>query len=320
MKILIVRAVLITLLLWSTTTKNGEARDVYPSKPLTIIIAYAPGASLDVTTRALAPYISKYIHTNVIISNIPGAGGDIGTFKAYSAKPDGYTLLAWTTVAQILSEHMHEVRYKTLGFTPIAAITRDYPILVGHPETFKNVTDFIKQAKAHAVSIGNNGQFTVNGFQGRLMAQILGMKVNWVNYSGTTEAMGALAGKHLDAATNLAAAAMPLIRAGKVIPLLMFAKKRIPQFPDVPVPSELGLDIPLLSTTLGIVAPPGMDKEKVQLLEGAIMKSAKNPDFVAWMEKASTAERVLLSGDAYRRETEELAKVAEKYKTFFAKN
>ena len=319
-KSVFVVAVLIALLLWSITAMSAKAKDVYPSKPVTIIIAYSPGASLDVTTRALAPYISNEIHANVIISNIPGAGGDIGTFKAYTAKPDGYTLLAWTTVAQILSEYMHEVKYKTLGFTPIAAITRDYPILVGHPETFKNVMDFVKQAKTRSVSIGNNGQFTVNGFQGRLMAQTLGLKVNWVNYSGTTEAMGALAGRHLDAATNLAAAAMPLIRAGKVIPLLMFAKNRVPQFPDVPVPSELGFDMPLLGTTLGIVAPPGMDKEKVKFLENAIMKAAKNPDFVAWMEKASTAERILLSGDAYRREIEELAKVAEKYKNSFANN
>src|SRR5450759_2605625 len=171
-------AVLITLWLWSTTAMSGEAKDVYPSKPVTIIIAYSPGASLDITTRALAPYISRYIHANVIISNIPGAGGDIGTYKAYAAKPDGYTLLAWNTVGQLLSEYMHEVRYKTLGFTPIAAISRDYPILLSHPETFKNVMDFVKQARTQGVNIGNNGQFTANGFQGRLMAQTLGLKVN----------------------------------------------------------------------------------------------------------------------------------------------
>ncbi len=302
------------LLVWIVTPGNVGAKEAYPSKPITIIIANPPGASLDVTTRAISPYIGKYLHTNVIISNIPGAGGDIGTLKAYHAKPDGYTLTAWMTMQPLLTEYLKEAKFKTLNFTPLAAITRDYPILVGNPEGIKNITAFIKQAKAQSVSIGNNGQYSTHGFQGRLMAEGLGMKVNWVNYSGAAEAMTALAGKHLDAATTLTATAMPLIRAGRIVPLLIFAKNRLPQFPDVPVAGELGANFALISSPLGIVGPPGMDKEKVMILENAILKAAKSRDFMAWMEKASTAEPIYLSAAAYKKEIEESAKVAEKYK------
>jgi len=308
--------VAVLILLLSAAPVHLVARDVFPAKPITIIIANPPGASLDITTRAISAYMGKYLNTNVIISNVPGANGDIGTTKAYTAKPDGYTLTAWMTMQPLLTEYMKTVKFKTLKFTPIAAISRDYPILVGHPEGIKNIETLVKQAKTRSVSIGNNGQFTTHGFQGRLMAEELGMKVNWVNFSGAAEAMTALAGKHIDAATTLTATAMPLVKAGKIVPLLIFAKHRIPQYPETPVPSELKFDIPLLSSLLGIVGPPGMDKEKVKILEDAIRKGTKSTDYLSWMEKASTAEPIFLSADGYKAEIEELAKVAEKYKSF----
>ena len=299
-------------------TVSLEAKEIFPAKPITIIIANPPGASLDITTRAISPYMGKYLHTNVIISNVPGAGGGIGTMKAYNAKPDGYTLTAWMTMQPLLTEYMKPVKFKTLQFSPIAAISRDYPILVGHPEGIKNIEALVKQAKTRSVSIGNNGQFTTHGFQGRLMAEELGMKVNWVNFSGAAEAMTALAGNHIDAATTLTATAMPLVKAGKIVPLLIFAKHRVPQYPETPVPSELKFDIPLLSSLLGIVGPPGMDKDVVKILESAVLKATKSPDYLTWMEKASTAEPVFLSASAYKAEIEELAKVAEKYKSFLS--
>lgn len=310
--------VIVLILLWSAAPLHLAAKDAYPAKPITIIIANPPGASLDVTTRAISAYMGKYLKTNVIISNVPGANGDIGTTKAYNAKPDGYTLTAWMTMQPVLTEYMKAVKFKTLKFSPIAAISRDYPILVGHPEGIKNIEALVKQAKTRSVSIGNNGQFTTHGFQGRLMAEELGMKVNWVNFSGAAEAMTALAGKHIDAATTLTATAMPLVKAGKIVPLLIFAQHRIPQYPETPVPGELKFDIPLLSSLLGIVGPPGMDKDKVKILEDGIRQATKSPEYLAWMEKASTAEPIFLSADSYRKEIEDLAKVAEKYKSFLS--
>lgn len=311
-------AVAVLMLLRSIAPVHLEAKEIYPAKPITIIIANPPGASLDITIRAISPYIGKYLNTNIIISNVPGAGGDIGTTKAYNAKPDGYTLTAWMTMQPVLTEYMKEVKFKTLKFSPIAAISRDYPIIAGHPEGIKNIETLVKQAKTRSVSIGNNGQFTTHGFQGRLMAEELGMKVNWVNFSGAAEAMTALAGKHIDAATTLTATAMPLVKAGKIVPLLIFAKHRIPQYPETPIPGELKFDIPLLSSLLGIVGPPGMDKDRVRILQDAILKATKNPDYLAWMEKASTAEPVFLSASTYKTEIEELTKVAEKYKSFLS--
>lgn len=292
------------------------AKDTFPSKPITLIVPFPPGGSTDVAARTLAIYMGKYLKTNVIISNVPGAGGVIGYTKGFHAPPDGYTLLAWNTLPPFLEEYKREVGYKTLKFTPLAAFSRDSVIVAVHLEGSKNFVDFVKGAKVQTVNIGTTGQYTTTALQGILMAEELGLKANWITFGGGAESMTALAGKHIDAVMTQFASAAPLIKAGKIIPLIIFADKRVPKYPTVPTPGELGYNMPILANYTGIVGPPGMDKERVNILEAAILKAARHPDYVAWTEKVSTAESVLLPAAAYRQEIARLAKVAEKYKSF----
>lgn len=308
----------VSLLLCAFLVTNGQAKDNYPSKPITVIVAYSPGGATDVGARAIAMYIGKYLKTSVIISNIPGASGVIGYTKAYTAMPDGYTLLAWNNLTPHLEEYKRsgDVGYKTLNFTSLAAFSRDGTMLMTHPDSSSNFADFVKQTKVQTLNIGTTGQYTITGLQGILMAEELGIKVNWVTYAGGAECLTSLAGKHINAALTLPSSAMSLIKAGRIVPLLTFGDKRSPKYPTVPVPGELGYNIPVLSSYLGIVGPPGLDKTKVKILEEAILKAAKDPDYVAWTEKASTAERVLLSASTYQQETARLGQVTEKYKRF----
>ncbi len=308
----------VSFLFCAVPVADGQARDVYPAKPITAIVAYAPGGATDVGARAIATYIGRYLKTSVIISNIPGAGGVIGYTKAYTAPPNGYTLLAWNNLTPQLEEYKRsgEVGYKTLKFTSLAAFSRDGTILVTHPDSSSNFADFVKQAKGQTLNIGTTGQYTITGLQGILMAEELGIKVNWVSFAGGAECLTSLAGKHINAALTLPSSAMALIKAGKIVPLLAFGDKRSPKYPNVPVPGELGYNIPVLSSYLGIVGPPGMDKTTVKILEEAILKAAKDPEYVAWTEKATAAERILLPASAYQQETARLGQVTEKYKRF----
>ena len=148
------------------------------------------------------------------------------------------------------------------------------------------------------------------------MAEELGLKINWVSYGGGAESLNALAGKHIDAVMTLTSSVMPLIKAGKIIPLLIFSEKRALKYPNVPTPGELGYNnMPLLYGLTGIVGPPGLDKGKAKILEDALLKAMKDPDYAAWTEKVSTADPVVLSAAVYRQQTVRLAKAAEKYKT-----
>jgi tripartite-type tricarboxylate transporter receptor subunit TctC len=313
-------AVAVLLLFWLAAMVNVEAKEVYPSKPITLIVPFPPGGSTDVAARTMAVYMGKALNTSVIISNIPGAGGAIGYTKGYQAKPDGYTLLAWNTLPPLLEEYKRSVAYKTLNFTSIGAFSRDFSILVVHPEVSKNLTDFVKLAKSQNVNVGTTGQYTITGLQGILMTEELGLKTNWVNFGGGAESLTSLAGKHIEAVLTLTGSAMPLIKAGKILPLAIFSEKRSNKFPTVPVPSEQGFNLPILYSYTGIVGPPGLDKAKVKILEEAIVKATKYPDYVNWTEKVSTAEPILLSASAYQKETARLAKVADKYKHFLKGN
>ncbi len=314
-------AVVAAFLLLALTVPAGAAtKEVFPSKPITIIVPYPPGGSLDIAARALAMYMGQFLKTSVIISNVPGAGGSIGTTKGYQAKPDGYTLVCWYTLPALLEEYKHKVAYKTVNFTAIAGVSRDFPIIVGHPEGGKTIQDFVKLAKEQPVNIGSNGQYSITGLQAKLMTEDQHMKVNWVNYSGASESLTALAGRHLDAVATMTESAMPLIRSGKILPLLIFAKSRLPRFPSVSVPGEVGFKFPLISSYLSIVGPPGMDTERVKVLEDAVMKAAKHPAYVAWRDKVSTAEPALLPAADYQKEIARFAKVAEDYKSFLMSN
>lgn len=313
-KVIVVIAA-VSVMIWISAAVKIEAKEVYPAKPITIIVPFAPGGSMDVAARQLAIYMGKYLNTSMIISNIPGAGGAIGNTKGYTAKPDGYTLLVWYTMPPLLEEYRKKVGYETLKYTPIAGIAIDYAILVGNAEGHKGVLDYVKQAKEQNINIGSNGQYSITGLQARLMAQELGMKVNWVNFGGAAESLTSLAGKHIDAVATMTDSARPLLRAGKIIPLLIYAKKRLSKFLEVPVPDELGLKIPLINSYLGLVAPPGLDKEKVKVLGEAVRNAVQHPDYVAWREKVSTAEPAFMPADQYKIEIERFAKIAEKYKS-----
>jgi tripartite-type tricarboxylate transporter receptor subunit TctC len=124
--ILITVAVL--MMLWLTAVVNADAKEVFPVKPISIIVPFAPGGSVDVPARTLAVYMGPYLKTSIIISTVTGAGGAIGYTKGYTAKPDGYTLLIWNTLPPLLEEYKREVGYKTVDFTAVAGVARDFTI------------------------------------------------------------------------------------------------------------------------------------------------------------------------------------------------
>ncbi len=310
----------VSLMIWISAIVNIEAKESYPVRPITIIVQNPPGGSLDLAARELAIYMRKYLNTPIIISNVPGALGSLAYMKGYKAKSDGYTLLIWNTMPPILQGYRKKADYEALKYTPIAGISIDYNILVGSAGGHNNIADYVKQAKEKNTTIGGNGQYSASGFQARLMAQELDMKVNWVNFGGAAESLSSLAGKHIDAVATMTDSVGPLVRAGKIVPLLIYAKKRLPRFPDVPVPDEIGLSSPLISSYLGLVGPPGLDKEKVKILEAAARKAVRHPDYVAWKENVSTSELAFISADQYKIEIERFAKIAEKYKSFLNMN
>jgi tripartite-type tricarboxylate transporter receptor subunit TctC len=158
---------LLLVLTLSAGTGAGDAlsQEKFPNKPVKIIIAYAPGGGEDREVRGLAPYLSKYLGTGVLIENLPGASGDIGFAKAYNAKPDGYTLVVFGIPAPVIHEKINPtVRFQCDRYTHIAAWSLGNNGLFVNSETWKTFPEFLETAKTKTLSAGLSGRGSaVNG-------------------------------------------------------------------------------------------------------------------------------------------------------------
>lgn len=295
---------------------KAETEVTYPTKPITIIVPFTAGGSTDIAVRRIAPYVGKYLKTSIIIENLPGADGAIGYNKGYSAKVDGYTLLASNTLPLILTEFSRETKFKTLEFKPIFAYARDSMILVVHPDFSKSFEEFVKTGRTQTVKVGTTGGATTTGLMGILLAEELGLKVNWIPFGGGAESLTTLAGKHIDAVFSITTSALSLTKAGKIRPLAVFSEKRNPQFPEVPVPKELGVDITLLFNHTGIVGPPGLPEDIIKILEQAFTRAIEDPEYLEKTKELATSDLVPLSSKEYRKEFERLYALAEKYRKY----
>lgn len=262
----------------------------FPKKPVKIIVTAAAGGGEDLEARAIAPFVEKYLGVSVIIENQAGAGGKIAFEKFQKTEPDGYTLITYTFPKSIIVEHLDKTGYKTRDYTPVFVWSLANLDLVVHVDTWKTFDEFVKEAKTRTVSGGLSGRGSNSHLLGLVAADELGIKVNWVPYEGGAGSITALAGKHLDFTITVTSSAMPLVKAGKLRPLLVFSDQRDPYLPDVPIPKELGYNLTTMPLARGVEAPPKTPPDIVKILEDAFTKAVKDPGYI---EVAKNREIVL---------------------------
>jgi tripartite-type tricarboxylate transporter receptor subunit TctC len=257
----------------------------FPKKPIKLIATADVGGGEDTEARGIAPYLQKYLGVSVMVENQGGAGGKIAFEKIQKTEPDGYSLIVSTFPKSIIIEYMGKVGYRTKDFTPVYAWALTNQLLVGHADTWKNIDEFLKDAKTRTLSGGLSGRGSTTHLAGLVAMEGLGVKVNWVPYEGSAGSVAALAGKHLDFTLCLSTSATSLIQAGKLRPLLLFGDERDPYLPDVPIPKEIGLNIPSMPALRGAEAPPNTPPAIVKVLEAGFDKSVKDPAFIEWAKK-----------------------------------
>ncbi len=257
----------------------------FPKKPIKLIAAAGVGGGEDTEARGMAPFLQKYLGVSVSADNWVGAGGKIAFEKLQKAEPDGSNIVIFTFPKSIIIEYMGKVNFRTKDFTPVYAWSRLNQVLVVHADTWKTFDEFLKAAKAKPLSGGLMGRGSTTHLAGLLAMDELGIKVNWVPYEGSGEALGALAGKHIDFIIGLTTSATSLIDAGKLRALVMFNDERDPYMPDVPTAKDLGHDIKSIQALRCAVAPPHTPPAIVKVLEDAFSKSIKDPAFIEWAKK-----------------------------------
>ena len=267
----------------------------FPKKPIKLIATADVGGGEDAEARGIAPFLQKYLGVTVMVENQGGAGGKIAFEKFQKADPDGYSMIISTFPKSVIIEYMGKVGYRTKDFTPVYAWALTNQLLVGHADTWKNINEFLKDAKNRTLSGGLSGRGSTTHLAGLVAMDGLGVKVNWVPYEGSAGSVAALAGKHLDFTLCLSTSATSLIQAGRLRPLLLFGDERDPYLPDVPTPKEIGLSIPSMPALRGAEAPPNTPPAIVKVLEAGFQKAVKDPAFIEWAKKRKMVLRSIPS-------------------------
>lgn len=306
--------IIVATVLLSTGIGVAEEKSDFPKGPINYIVGFAPGGKTDVQARGIAPFVKKYLGVSLNIQNVPGAGGRIGYTKLFKAKADGYTIGVFPLPAVVLGEHLATTEYKTQEFTPIFACFVTPQVLVVATDAYRSFDDFINSGKLKPLTHGTAGPGTSSHLAGIVVANGLGLKeARHVNFDSSGQSVAALAGRHVDFCVTNIPSAFPLVRAGKLKPLLVIAEERDLAFPDVPTPKELGYKIAAIHIIEGVAGPPNLPLERVKILEKAFAKAASEQEFLDWAQKAQM-NIVLMDHEKFRRTIDEIIREVEKYK------
>jgi tripartite-type tricarboxylate transporter receptor subunit TctC len=178
-------------------------------------------------------------------------------------------------------------RYKTSEFAPIYAISNIPNVLVVNADHWKTLDEFVQEGQKRVMSVGTTGKGTANYFQAVAFVEATKIKANLVPFEGGGESTTALAGKHIDAVCTPALTAFPLVRAGKLRPLIVFSDEPDSTYPGVLLSKDTRWEIAAFPLIGAYVGPPNLSGDKTRILEEAFAKSVKEPVFVEWAKKVN---------------------------------
>lgn len=288
-------AVLVKVLLTGSLSAlaPAQAQD-YPTRPVRIVVPFAPGGSADVFGRFIAQRLQEATGQSFIVDNRPGGGSVIGTDAVAKAAPDGYTLLLMSNTHTV-NESLIPVKPFNLmrDFVPIAPINASDLVLVvkaGLP--VNTLGDLLKAAKAKpgGMSYASSGPGTPYHMAGELMKAMAGVSIVHIPYRGSSGARTDVLGGQLEMMFDAIPTMTEHIKSGKVKALGTTGRTRSATLPDVPTMSEAGIKDYEATIWLGLMAPKGTPAAIVNKLNAEVAKVTGNPEVrKAWAAQGTAA-------------------------------
>lgn len=261
-------------------SSNASAQ-IYPARPVRLIVPFPAGGATDVMARHLAQYLSDELGQPFVVENVLGAGGSIGARMVATAEPDGYTLLFGTTSTFAINPAV----YKNLGYDPLTSFQligrafSAYMMLVVHPSVpVKTVAELIVYAKSNPgkLNYGSAGVGTPMHVVGELFKSVTGIQMQHIPYKGGPQSIQDVVSGQIQVLFENPLPLVPLARQGKVTALAVTGEKRISQAPELPTMAEAGT--PLVAILIyGVAAPAGTPGAVVAKLNAAINKGLNTP-------------------------------------------
>lgn len=268
-------------------TPQAHAADPFPSKPVTLVTAFAPGSGPDAVLRLVAEKLGKTWNQRVLVDNKPGGGGFIAIDNAKGAAPDGYTLLQLDSEHLAALPHLYKSRgFDTLkAFEPVAALFRT-PFMVAVPTTspWKTMGDLVSAAKARPGSV-NFGSWGI-GSPGHLGAEQLemmaGVDMQHVPFREVSQLFMSVGSGDVGWSFGSIPSSQGAYRSGKIRYLAVAASRRIPQLPEVPTVAEAGGPAGLeVNSFVVLVAPRGLPAAVRDRIHSDVQKALAEPDVKA---------------------------------------
>ncbi len=253
----------------------------YPSKPVRLIVPFAPGGGTDVVARVLAQKMSELFKQQVIVDNRAGGGGTMGVETAVHATPDGYTVIIMSG-SYATNAAMFKLSFDPANdILPMGLIGDTAFILVVHPGVaVKNVAELVALAKAKpgGINYASSGTGGIAHLSGELFDLLAGTKMTHIAYKGTGPAMNEVLGGQVQMIFGSAPATVPLVKANRLRALAVTTMKRMSSFPELPTIHEAGVKGYEVVLWYGVLGPKGLSKSIVERWNSGIRKATKLPD------------------------------------------
>jgi len=272
------------LVLTCTVALVAAQAQTWPTRPIMIIVAQAPGGVTDVVTRIIAQPLSDILGQAVVVEDRPGATGLVGTEVVARAAPDGYTLLSYVDANTILPFTMKHIDHDPdRSFAAITLVARGSHVIVANPSApFSNLREVIDYAKAHPgdLSYASPGTGSPQHLATETLARETGIRITHIPYKGGGQAIVDVVAGNVPLGTVGLAPALPHLRAGKLKAIAVTGATRSPLLPDVATVAEVA--VPGFSTVQwqGLTAPAGTPAQVIERLHQAMVEVMKRPDVV----------------------------------------
>src|SRR3954469_13707376 len=254
----------------------------WPTKPVRIIVTFAPGGSSDIVARLIAVPLQNELGQSIIVDNKPGAGGTIGALEAARAAPDGYTLLLSNSSPISISPAMQdEPRYDPVkSFSHVAYIGSVANVFVIHPsvpaKTLPELVAWIR-AEPNPVNYGSGGIGSIGHIVGETLKKKDGLRMEAVGYKGSAPMHNDLLPGTIKLSIDTLPQNVPLMKDGRLRAVAVTSPTRAPMSPDVPSVLESGHKRLVAENFLGISGPAGLPRPVVERLHAATRKALANP-------------------------------------------
>jgi tripartite-type tricarboxylate transporter receptor subunit TctC len=290
------------VLLAGTTTL--AAQTAYPSRTITMVVAFAAGGSTDLIARVLAQRMGSALGQSVIIENKGGADGAIGTGAVARATPDGYTIILSTTSTHVINPLLYRnIAYNpATDFQPISLVAQSPNILVSS-EKFdaKSVSDVIARARAAPGTLNVATGATMHLLNAAMFKSMAGLTWVDVPYKGSGPALNDLISGQVDLMFDQLPSSLAQIQGGRLKAVAVTSRQRTPVAPEIPTVAESGLPAFEATSWWGVFAPPRLPPEIVTRLNAAVHQALADPKLLATFREMGL--------EAWQSTPEELAKL-----------